>query len=323
VDSISDDPCAIFLGGGTGDESDAANGLGRWVDDVRHRLRFENIELNHTGSGTARAFCLGNAVAAENEGDERLGDIWDSVGGLPSWQGVRVRCLDLYDTGTPQTSGDPDGICDSDATSPAESLIPDHPQATLPMISTLDCGGLAYGARVEVHNAATVDVCLDADADGQLSDETPGPTGAGNNAVCVCDPAGNGGTGRWYSKRISTSAPLCETIFAPNEKIAEANITGVWQAPSDRGMTLTYLSCRSPTGTVTIDPERDDGTPQDILTAPLVCDVDGETACASGCDTTFVDAEDNLAAGETIDLDITAVATDPDTLNVCPEVFLD
>jgi hypothetical protein len=204
VDNSSDDPCLLFLGGGTGDESDAANGSGRWVDDIRHNLRFENIELNHLGGGTPYAWCLGNAHSAENAGDERIGDIWASEGGLPSWQGIKVRCLDLYDTGgPPQTSGTPDGLCDGDATSPAELLIPDHPQATVAMDDTEDCGALAYGATVEIHDAPTLNKCLDSDADGQMSDETEGSPPNEYYATCLCDPAGNGATGRWSSGSTS------------------------------------------------------------------------------------------------------------------------
>jgi hypothetical protein len=83
VEDWGNDSCLLALGGGTGDESDAQDGQGRNIDDIRHTISLTNSSLDHFGSGVAYGVCLGNASAGEHEADERLGDWHDSVGGMP------------------------------------------------------------------------------------------------------------------------------------------------------------------------------------------------------------------------------------------------
>lgn len=73
--------------------------------------------------------------------------------------------------------------------------------------------------------------------------------------------------------------------------------------------TITYVYCETDAGTVTIDPE--DGSSQDILTAGLVCDTNGQTSCSSGCDVNTISGTyDNITAkAEEVSLDITAVSS--------------
>ena len=114
----------------------------------------------------------------------------------------------------------------------------------------------------------------------------------------------------------------CETLYAPTAQIQLTDdIDSIWRAPA--AVTLTNVWCESPTGTATIDLQRDDGSAADIHTAALTCASTPVDACASGCTTTLVDAEDNLADGDRIDLEVTGVAGNPTTLNVCWEYQYD
>jgi len=74
-------------------------------------------------------------------------------------------------------------------------------------------------------------------------------------------------------------------------------------------ITITYVKCKTDAGTVSINLE--DGSDNNILSAELVCDVGGQTSCASGCDVNTINTDyDNMTAKtEDIDLDISAVDT--------------
>jgi hypothetical protein len=93
------DICMIFLEGGKGDESSAAHGDGRTIDDSRHQLSFEDIYVERVArddvANQMEYFCLGNAVSTQNDATEATtlvpGGIWDSRGGMPSWKDL---CID-------------------------------------------------------------------------------------------------------------------------------------------------------------------------------------------------------------------------------------
>lgn len=99
----SREPCAVFLGGGTGDESDQDNGLDRNVDDLRNELHFKDIalEITYDGGGSATGFfCLGNAANGENEASE-TDPIWAARGAVPSWENIVVEGIRLADNPYP------------------------------------------------------------------------------------------------------------------------------------------------------------------------------------------------------------------------------
>ena len=78
--------------------------------------------------------------------------------------------------------------------------------------------------------------------------------------------------------------------------------TSIWPNRA-RAITITEVWCETDANTATINFQRDDGSPVNILSADLVCDVNpGQSSCASGCDVnTIVLTEDNVAIGEEID----------------------
>jgi hypothetical protein len=165
AESSTPDVCIIFLGGGTGDDSDAQDGLGRNVDDWRHELTFKHIGLERgVESGVAYAFCLGNQHADENEADERLGDIWDASGPIPRWEGVYLNGVQF----------------------------PDHNIQSMAASDVPDCGDMVYGITVEIYDDTAAQACTDAGADGQLDG------GGTARSACFCDPSGDSGDGVWY-----------------------------------------------------------------------------------------------------------------------------
>lgn len=83
---------------------------------------------------------------------------------------------------------------------------------------------------------------------------------------------------------------------------ATADPTSIW-ANRARAITITEVWCETDANTATVNFQRDDGSPVNILSADLVCDVNpGQSSCASGCDVnTIVLTEDNVAIGEELD----------------------
>ena len=81
-------------------------------------------------------------------------------------------------------------------------------------------------------------------------------------------------------------------------------------------ITITYVWCKTDTGTVTLNLE--DGSDNNILSAELVCDVGGQTSCASGCDVNTINVSyDNITAKtEDIDYDASAVASSPTKVSI-------
>jgi hypothetical protein len=73
-------------------------------------------------------------------------------------------------------------------------------------------------------------------------------------------------------------------------------------------LTITRIWCTTDAGTVTLNVEN--AADADVLSADLVCDVGGQSACGSGCDVdTIQGANDNLAAYAFADVDISAIDT--------------
>lgn len=84
--------------------------------------------------------------------------------------------------------------------------------------------------------------------------------------------------------------------------------------------TVTKVTCNTDTGTATINIEERAGTTPntagtDILSADLVCDADGQTSCASGCDVNTI-TNAGLDANDALALMISAVASSPTKLRV-------
>lgn len=75
-------------------------------------------------------------------------------------------------------------------------------------------------------------------------------------------------------------------------------------------VTITEYRCYSDQ-TVVVQLQRDDGSAANMFTADVTCDSDGGSACASGCDTTLVDAEDNMAATNKMGLVTVSVSGTP------------
>lgn len=74
--------------------------------------------------------------------------------------------------------------------------------------------------------------------------------------------------------------------------------------------TMLDFRCYSDQTTV-VQLQRDDGSAANMFTANVSCDGDGGSACASGCDTTLVAAEDNFAATEKLGLVTVSVSGTP------------
>ncbi len=160
--------CAVFFEGGTGDESDIANGLDRTVDDYRHLLHFDGISIEAVSdgspSGTMQAICLGNNRSTENSPADGLDGAGAMVGGMPSWRDIYINSV----------------------------KIPDNLYASQVASSTDDCQNLPHGTIVRIHDDATaVGTCADAGADGILDG------GGAFTSLCACDPTGDTGDGVW------------------------------------------------------------------------------------------------------------------------------
>jgi len=71
---------------------------------------------------------------------------------------------------------------------------------------------------------------------------------------------------------------------------------------------ITYVKCKTDAGTVSLNLE--DGSDNNILTAELVCNTEGQTSCSSGCDVNTINTayDDITGKTEDIDVDISAVS---------------
>ena len=78
---------------------------------------------------------------------------------------------------------------------------------------------------------------------------------------------------------------------------------------------VTRVYCSTDTGTVSINIEN--GADTNILSAELVCDSNGQSSCASGCDVNTIQAaQDDMAAYAVGNLSISALASSPTILRI-------
>ncbi len=95
----------------------------------------------------------------------------------------------------------------------------------------------------------------------------------------------------------------CWVFYDPATAIpATVDPTSIW-ANRARAITITEVWCETDANTATINIQRDDGTPANLLSANLVCDTNpGQDSCVSGCDVNTIEAaEDNIAIDEELD----------------------
>ena len=113
----------------------------------------------------------------------------------------------------------------------------------------------------------------------------------------------------------------CETLYAPATTIALTDdLISIWKAPKNRGAHFWKIWCETDVGTVTMNLQKDNGSPVDMATDDLACTTTIKSACDAGYDTctsTFVAGENLIAAGDRIDLDIVSVLTSPTELHIC------
>lgn len=77
-----------------------------------------------------------------------------------------------------------------------------------------------------------------------------------------------------------------------NEIAATDDRPGVWyEHEVERTITRVFCKCETASSTLNINFQRDDGTPADVLTAPLACDDDGQSSCGD-------DAGEHLSEGD-------------------------
>ncbi len=100
-------------------------------------------------------------------------------------------------------------------------------------------------------------------------------------------------------------APLqvCWVFYDPATVIpATIDPTSIW-ANRTAPIQIVEFWCETDANTATINIQRDDGTPVNILSSNLVCDTNpGQDSCASGCDVDTISAtEDNIAIDEELD----------------------
>ncbi len=194
IDTGTSNAAMVFLGGGLGDETEncvdlydtggppetsgdpnglcdsdgatthhsaASNGNGRLVDDYRHLLTFDNMELNQFGSATGGCvFVLGNELSTQNDCADAAGyTIWESIGGMPSWRNMKVNAVNF----------------------------PDSPNSSMLAADVGDCDTLSHGTTVVIHDDITA---------AGTCDETAGVlTGGGAlTSTCACDPAADAWT---------------------------------------------------------------------------------------------------------------------------------
>lgn len=117
---------------------------------------------------------------------------------------------------------------------------------------------------------------------------------------------------------------FCWVFYDPATALpATLDPTSAW-ANRARAITIIEVWCETDINTATVNIQRDDGTPANLLSADLVCDTNpGQSSCASGCDVnTIQGAEDNLAIGEELDHVTVSLGT-INRLSVCVTYTVD
>lgn len=127
---------------------------------------------------------------------------------------------------------------------------------------------------------------------------------AGNTAwECAADASGGGGI---------AGSPLteCFTLYAPTAEIQDTDdVKSWWRAPAALTITEVWCETEGAAGaTVVTDVQLDDGTPADVTASVIGCDEDGETRGPLSV---------AMASGNTLDLAITAVVSNPTRFSVC------
>lgn len=165
--AVVDQYCGVFFGGLTGDDSDAQNGSGRVVDDMRNHLRINKMDVAYwdiDGDSAAFPFCFGNTTAADQNPEDAnvITDIWDPsiAGPFPSWTSYRVQNVPVID----------------------------QPYTSMTSEEAGDCGDLLPGVRVLVHDSDVRGACEDSDADGLMDPEAADNSGL--LSICECTAAG-------------------------------------------------------------------------------------------------------------------------------------
>ena len=78
-------------------------------------------------------------------------------------------------------------------------------------------------------------------------------------------------------------------------------------------VTIVYVWCKTDVASSTVSLNIEDGSNNNILSAELVCDDDGQSSCASGCNVNTINTsyDDITAKTEDIDVDISATSGSP------------
>ena len=83
-----------------------------------------------------------------------------------------------------------------------------------------------------------------------------------------------------------------------------------------RAITITVVRCEVDAGSPIVRPQRDDGTPANLLTGDLTCST-------AGADGTIDTAEDNFAATDALDFIMVSGASGADRLSMMIEYTVD
>lgn len=135
---------------------------------------------------------------------------------------------------------------------------------------------------------------------------------AGDSATSFFD------TGTIEAARLPTTLQtdqFCYSLFDTTTAIpSTADIPSVWQNLA-RAITITEVRCEADAGSPTVNLQKDDGTPANILSSNITC---GTTPTAGTIDTN----EDNIAIGDEID-HVTVSGSTAKRINVCVEYTVD
>jgi hypothetical protein len=102
--------------------------------------------------------------------------------------------------------------------------------------------------------------------------------------------------------------------FFPGTIDATYDLSPVWSV-FGYSATIEKIYCKVTGGgssTATVNWQRDDGSPANVLSADLVCDENGQSSCASGCDVNTIQAgEATLTDGQLLNHVTVSAANSP------------
>ena len=162
-----------------------------------------------------------------------------------------------------------------------------------------------------------VELDTEAELEAQLSDVTDVLTDAAGSCTNQVVTAVNDGaaptcsnvTSAMISDGVVASADLATANKTFVQPVVLFDSTGLLDAddiPSvfrpGRAITITEVWCETDAGTPSVNLQRDDGTPADVLSSNLTCTTGGATGTIAG-------AEDNVAATERIDFVMVSAST--------------